>query len=302
MPARPPGTREEPFIKREEAVILAEGLASKARLYEPLPADTDLSAAEDEAFQTQVNDIAAFPLSTRAVIYLAFSAKHLQALSTTLHVLNRSTQPLAHSSCVLLLSFLPAIDRGNPYLRNFLTSEAARGLGTLVARAWCDGLAPNKVHPLGPGSLSTFLIDALFWSPPAWGDDGAASIDAAERARMVEKLSALIAELPAEIPGGMKPGKGAPPPERFIWLDTKRLEGIMRGIEHVPGFITSTQEHLRMKAMDQDEMCAVCMEGEDDGKEVTRCSRCKHAVYCSAECQKNDWKAHKLRCFTPPPQ
>lgn len=188
------------------------------------------------------------------------------------------------------------------YLRSFLTTDPARGLGTIVARVWSDGLAPSKVHPLGPGTISTFLIDALFWSPPKWGDDGRASIDAPERLRIAEKLAVVIAELPAEIPGGMKPGVGRPPPERFVWLDTKRLQRILQGIENVPEFIASTQEHLRMKAMDESELCAVCLEGEDDDKQVTRCSRCKHAVYCSAECQKKDWKTHKLRCFTPPPQ
>ncbi|VDC06203.1 unnamed protein product [Peniophora sp. CBMAI 1063] len=301
MSAHPPTSANTP-LSRTDAAKVADSLASKARLYEPLSADTDFSTTEDEVFRSQVNDIYALPVDSRDAIYLAFSAKHLPALATALRSLHHTTQPLALSSCVLLLCHLPAVDRGNVYLRTFLTSDSARGIGTIVARAWCDGLAPNKEHPLGPGTLSAFLIAALFWSPPAWGDDDTASIDKAERARMTEKLSAIIAELPAEIPGGMKPGVGPPPPERFVWLDTKRLERILQGIDHVPEFIASSQEQLKMKAMDETLLCAVCLEGDDDGKEVTRCSRCKHTVYCSAQCQKKDWKTHKLRCFTPPPQ
>jgi len=30
-----------------------------------------------------------------------------------------------------------------------------------------------------------------------------------------------------------------------------------------------------------------------------RCSRCDAVAYCSAECQKLDWKGHKTTCFTP---
>jgi hypothetical protein len=29
---------------------------------------------------------------------------------------------------------------------------------------------------------------------------------------------------------------------------------------------------------------------------ATRCSRCKFAYYCSAECQKDHWPLHKLSC------
>mmetsp|Transcript_20515 Transcript_20515/g.43364 ORF Transcript_20515/g.43364 Transcript_20515/m.43364 type:complete len:143 (+) Transcript_20515:93-521(+) len=38
-------------------------------------------------------------------------------------------------------------------------------------------------------------------------------------------------------------------------------------------------------------VCQVCQ------KEASkRCSRCNQAWYCSAECQKNDWKKHKSVC------
>ena len=36
------------------------------------------------------------------------------------------------------------------------------------------------------------------------------------------------------------------------------------------------------------------------GQEMKRCSRCKSVRYCSAECQKADWKNHKKECRKPP--
>lgn len=43
--------------------------------------------------------------------------------------------------------------------------------------------------------------------------------------------------------------------------------------------------------------CGVCGEAEKvSGGELLRCSRCKKVRYCSPECQKRDWKRHKVGC------
>lgn len=41
-------------------------------------------------------------------------------------------------------------------------------------------------------------------------------------------------------------------------------------------------------------LCSVCGEPTH-----TRCSRCKAAFYCSARCQRQDWKVHKTMCTAP---
>ncbi|KAI5922011.1 MYND finger [Camillea tinctor] len=33
-----------------------------------------------------------------------------------------------------------------------------------------------------------------------------------------------------------------------------------------------------------------------NGEKLLKCSRCKEAMYCSAECQKKDWKKHRMEC------
>ena len=34
----------------------------------------------------------------------------------------------------------------------------------------------------------------------------------------------------------------------------------------------------------------------DDGKKLKNCAKCKGIMYCSRECQKQDWKHHKKDC------
>ncbi|KAI6098077.1 hypothetical protein EDD16DRAFT_1664746 [Pisolithus croceorrhizus] len=39
--------------------------------------------------------------------------------------------------------------------------------------------------------------------------------------------------------------------------------------------------------------CVACGKG---GGQLSTCSRCKKAKYCSKDCQVEDWKAHKKNC------
>lgn len=42
--------------------------------------------------------------------------------------------------------------------------------------------------------------------------------------------------------------------------------------------------------------CAYCKKISSASDEFKRCSRCKQTHYCSADCQKKDWKTHKVLC------
>lgn len=45
----------------------------------------------------------------------------------------------------------------------------------------------------------------------------------------------------------------------------------------------------------EDKMCAVCHITKRE-KALKKCSKCNVQIYCSKECQKHDWPAHKLVC------
>lgn len=50
-------------------------------------------------------------------------------------------------------------------------------------------------------------------------------------------------------------------------------------------------------------MCRHCNKAEDDLNfqvSLKSCAGCKQAFYCSRECQKTDWKAHKRYCKAAP--
>ena len=47
-------------------------------------------------------------------------------------------------------------------------------------------------------------------------------------------------------------------------------------------------------------MCAGCGERLDSrGKKLLACARCKAAVYCGKDCQKQAWPTHKKYCRAP---
>jgi len=47
-----------------------------------------------------------------------------------------------------------------------------------------------------------------------------------------------------------------------------------------------------------DSNAKICKNKDCNNKGVHRCSGCGWAKYCCRECQKQDWKEHKLRCIT----
>jgi len=40
--------------------------------------------------------------------------------------------------------------------------------------------------------------------------------------------------------------------------------------------------------------CWNCSKNSSNGEDLKKCTECKLAKYCDRECQKSDWKAHKL--------
>jgi hypothetical protein len=46
--------------------------------------------------------------------------------------------------------------------------------------------------------------------------------------------------------------------------------------------------------------CNKCKVKESEDKKFLKCGRCEGVVYCSKECQKNDWAEHKAVCKVNP--
>ena len=59
------------------------------------------------------------------------------------------------------------------------------------------------------------------------------------------------------------------------------------------------QQFVKASTAKPQQKCNKCGKVLDD---PLRCSRCKTTLYCGAECQREDWKAHKPNCCAPPPK
>ena len=70
-----------------------------------------------------------------------------------------------------------------------------------------------------------------------------------------------------------------PPPSRLLSLLANTPDDIVRVILEFMG--------ARL------ELCNKC---DLEGKTIQKCSGCKQVLYCSRECQRRDWKAHKGAC------
>lgn len=89
------------------------------------------------------------------------------------------------------------------------------------------------------------------------------------------------------VAGGHKSSsKGATAPTA---LEAGHHESSENMIDSMRGAIASMGASLQ-HSKDQ---CAGC--GKVEGK-MLKCAKCKNVMYCSRECQKKDWKAHKAHC------
>ncbi|GJE95995.1 hypothetical protein PsYK624_121880 [Phanerochaete sordida] len=145
-------TQQQKQMSRANIEEAANLLAKNARLDDPLPLGTDLSAAELAVVPEQLRGLAALPNRDQHHLYLAFSARHLVALA---HVL-RASRSEARSTCIQILSLLPG-PMHSPYLLHFLMSDRVAGLPDIVAE-WF----PGRVHdPERPSTASRAPFCAL---------------------------------------------------------------------------------------------------------------------------------------------
>ena len=89
--------------------------------------------------------------------------------------------------------------------------------------------------------------------------------------------------------------------KRNASIDIKCRGGTsVRSMAYKMGFVSDMSSLIRKYGTHQSRQkhnaCALC--GKSDGN-VSKCARCKETTYCSAECQRADWKVHKKVC-TPP--
>jgi mitochondrial splicing suppressor protein 51 len=72
-------------------------------------------------------------------------------------------------------------------------------------------------------------------------------------------------------------------------------------ISPTQGYLVQVKRDSGAESFDEPEpVCSACYRPQIDfTSELKRCAQCLTARYCSRECQKKDWKTHKLTCAPP---
>lgn len=73
------------------------------------------------------------------------------------------------------------------------------------------------------------------------------------------------------------------------WANEKGLNKIA---ELMSNYLTSTKDKSYKE-------CSYCKSINSSNKKLMKCSRCLTAFYCDQDCQKKDWRIHKLYCKKP---
>ena len=279
-------------------------LAHNVRLDNALPEGVDFSEEEMKEVQgqvrivsemreihvlrpkTQINAFVPLPAHLKDPLCIAFSAKYLPSVASSLRALSLQTQKKAFSTLVQLLSLLPDPEK-EPYFQRFLRCPQFEGIPNLIASSFVKGI--SWLRPSGPGSISNLIYYMLLWCDTDMGDDKQGAIDKSTREAVLTQLEDLKAE---DSYSRIDPMQRAQIERLFKMLTTMR-HGAEAGLTG-KAYITALRGLSEGQIRGQEE-CAVCYEDE---LQLFLCSTCKTLKYCSKECQSSDWKAgHKIRCY-----
>ena len=88
--------------------------------------------------------------------------------------------------------------------------------------------------------------------------------------------------------------------DRFVAMRVAQLDWADPGNDSISASLVAASKatySLFHKRRLESVQCAGCRKNEDpNGAAFKKCSRCKTARYCSAECQKGHWRTHKRTC------
>eukprot|EP01080_Neovahlkampfia_damariscottae_P011977 gene11977-5378_t len=97
----------------------------------------------------------------------------------------------------------------------------------------------------------------------------------------------------------LKENKTLPPNHADKWQadDAIPIQDSFKYILNVRNEIHGTTENIEKKQeVKVLRSCNTCDKKEKERKQFFICSQCKKSVYCGLECQKKDWKKHKINC------
>ncbi|KXJ90139.1 hypothetical protein Micbo1qcDRAFT_234774 [Microdochium bolleyi] len=146
------------------------------------------------------------------------------------------------------------------------------------------------------------------------GDERPATIPLSVKAEQAFLCSCGNGKLPERYMGGLPEWEGAAakhavrvaisPLFAVPWVEDIMDVDLIRSAGGVEGMVAESRDRCRRcgatERVEASGETADSSAGEGvRGKPLMRCTRCRDAMYCSLECQKKDWKKHRMECRLP---
>lgn len=223
--------------------------------------------ARSRLLNVQLGILQSKPRNEQTRIYHEFAAKYLPALAEKYRA---NSGPL--NSSMKLLNVITY----TPYFVRFARTPAGQGLAALQAKRTAQ--AVSEISNMGPdevGEIGQFLATLLLLQ-------GTAGVDASDKSALVPKLKQWKRTYAGRLASDTS--------ERCLALlmDDPSMRPMM---QHVKKMLEGCLQKCGGPNCERTQ--------QTSGDELMQCARCKSAVYCGSDHQKNAWPLHKATCFAP---
>ncbi|EPQ55231.1 hypothetical protein GLOTRDRAFT_116208 [Gloeophyllum trabeum ATCC 11539] len=232
--------------------------------------DPDASPASDSEngirnVKLQLGILQRRPRREQERTYSELSAKYLPALVARF---KGCSDPLNAS-----MTLINAVSH-TPYFVRFLRTDAGRGLAALQATRMAS-LEADDARPEQTAEMCQFLATLLLLQ-------GTSDIEDADKRKLVMKLQLWKRKHNSS----------------YASETSERCLGILTNDPHMQDMLNMVKR-MSTKGVEECGAQGCGRRQMATGPDLLQCSRCKTAVYCGKEHQRQAWSSHKPVCFSP---
>ncbi|KDQ28302.1 hypothetical protein PLEOSDRAFT_29855 [Pleurotus ostreatus PC15] len=196
--------------------------------------------------------------------YSELAAKHLPALADQLRADSSALSPS--------MTLMNTVSH-TPYFARFLKTPGGQGIAALHVKHMAQDPTVGALDADSIGEATQFLSTLLLLQ-------GIADVEQADKTALMPKLRSWVQ----------------------VYRGQFAAETSSRCIASLTSDPTMRTHMIQVKALLEESLhkCGSTncgLSASNGGGQLLQCSRCKSAVYCSQEHQKQAWRSHKATCF-----